>query len=174
MAYALEIHDLKKVYGENFEALKGISLNVEEGDFFALLGANGAGKSTTIGVICSLITKTAGKVAIFGQDVDENFPKAKLEVGVVPQELIRRAVVNVHVVDVGEGRVHRLIVVAEDAVALKPDAVAPSEEAHLPAIRDLALHPSAFPSRRSRFLSGCREGERTEHEKGEKEPSHDA
>ena len=56
------------------------------GDFFALLGPNGAGKSTTIGVICSLVNKTAGTVRVNGVDIDENFPAAKRQLGVVPQE----------------------------------------------------------------------------------------
>lgn len=86
MTYAIEISDLKKSYGNGFEALKGINLNVEKGDFFALLGPNGAGKSTTIGILCSLVNKTNGKVSIFGIDIDENFAAAKQHLGVVPQE----------------------------------------------------------------------------------------
>ena len=86
MAKALSITGLKKSYDNGFEALKGIDLTVEEGDFFALLGPNGAGKSTTIGVLCSLVVKTAGKVSIFGTDIDQDFSKAKRDVGVVPQE----------------------------------------------------------------------------------------
>ena len=66
--------------------LKGINLKVEPGDFFALLGPNGAGKSTAIGVICSLINKSEGLVKIFGVDIDQDFPKAKRFLGVVPQE----------------------------------------------------------------------------------------
>nr|MBA2815681.1 Hypoxanthine phosphoribosyltransferase [Candidatus Pantoea persica] len=50
--------------------LKGIDLNVEAGDFYALLGTNGAGKSTTIGIICSLVNKTAGSVRVFGYDLE--------------------------------------------------------------------------------------------------------
>ena len=53
MANALEINNLKKVYGSGVEALRGIDLSVKEGDFYALLGPNGAGKSTTIGIITS-------------------------------------------------------------------------------------------------------------------------
>ena len=49
--FALEVKNLKKTYANGVEALKGISLNVEEGDFFAFLGPNGAGKSTLIGII---------------------------------------------------------------------------------------------------------------------------
>lgn len=83
---ALSIRGLTKVYGNGFEALKGIDLDVAEGDFFALLGPNGAGKSTTLGVVCSLVQKSAGKVSIFGIDIDQDFPRAKFHLGVVPQE----------------------------------------------------------------------------------------
>ena len=86
MIPALEIENLSKVYDNDFEALKGISLSVEQGDFFALLGPNGAGKSTTIGIICSLVAKSAGKISVFGIDIDEDFPAAKRHIGIVPQE----------------------------------------------------------------------------------------
>lgn len=86
MTRALEIQGLRKVFGDQFQALKGIDLAVEEGDFFALLGPNGAGKSTTIGVICSLVRKTSGTVKVFGCDIDEDFSTAKEYLGVVPQE----------------------------------------------------------------------------------------
>ncbi|MFN2354976.1 MAG: ABC transporter ATP-binding protein [Desulfopila sp.] len=83
---ALSITDLRKTYTSGFEALKGVTLNVEEGEFFGLLGPNGAGKTTTIGIATSLVTKTAGKVKIFGIDIDKDFPAAKRCIGVVPQE----------------------------------------------------------------------------------------
>ncbi len=86
MIPALTIENLSKVYGNGFEALKGISLTVEQGDFFALLGPNGAGKSTTIGIICSLVSKSAGRVAVFDADIDQDFPAAKTYIGIVPQE----------------------------------------------------------------------------------------
>lgn len=86
MTAALSISDLHKCYDNGFEALKGISLDVQQGDFFAVLGPNGAGKSTTIGVICSLVKKTSGKVSVFGTDIDDNFSLAKQNIGVVPQE----------------------------------------------------------------------------------------
>lgn len=84
--FALEINHLSKQYGDTVHALKGIELTVKPGDFFALLGPNGAGKSTTIGIICSLVNKTGGQVKIFGQDIDQDFAKAKRYLGVVPQE----------------------------------------------------------------------------------------
>lgn len=83
---ALSIKGLTKVYNNGFQALKGIDLDVMPGEFFALLGPNGAGKSTTIGVICSLVRKTAGTVAVFGHNIDDDFPRAKKDIGVVPQE----------------------------------------------------------------------------------------
>lgn len=83
---ALSITDLRKTYKGGFEALKGISLDVKEGEFFGLLGPNGAGKTTTIGIVTSLTTKTAGKVSVFGIDIDQDFPGAKRMIGVVPQE----------------------------------------------------------------------------------------
>jgi ABC-2 type transport system ATP-binding protein len=83
---ALSIKNLKKTYGNKFEALKGIDLDIEQGDFFALLGPNGAGKSTTIGILTSLVNKTSGNVKIHGIDIDEDFSTAKTFIGVVPQE----------------------------------------------------------------------------------------
>ncbi|RUM51665.1 MAG: ABC transporter ATP-binding protein [Marinomonas sp.] len=104
MAYAIEIKDLKKRYDNGFEALKGVDLTVEQGDFFALLGPNGAGKSTTIGILCSLVNKSAGSVRIFGVDIDQDFAKAKLHLGVVPQEFnfnVFETVFNVVVTQAG-------------------------------------------------------------------------
>jgi len=86
MAAALAIRDLRKVYANGVEALRGISLSVEEGDFFALLGPNGAGKSTTIGILFSLIKKSGGTAEVFGVDIDRDFPRAKKQIGIVPQE----------------------------------------------------------------------------------------
>jgi ABC-2 type transport system ATP-binding protein len=69
------------------QALRGIDLDVEEGDFFALLGPNGAGKTTIIGIIMSLVTKSAGSVAVFGHDIDGALDRAKSCIGLVPQEI---------------------------------------------------------------------------------------
>lgn len=84
---ALSVRNLKKIYGNGLAALKGIDLDVEEGDFFALLGQNGAGKSTTIGIICSLVNKTSGSVHVFGHDINQERALAKSLIGVVPQEV---------------------------------------------------------------------------------------
>lgn len=85
--HALEVNNLKKTYANGVEALKGISLNVEEGDFFALLGPNGAGKSTLIGIISSLVNASSGDVSIFGTSVQQQRSKAMSYIGLVPQEL---------------------------------------------------------------------------------------
>jgi len=84
---AIEIHNLQKTYATGTQALKGINLEVKSGDFCALLGANGAGKTTAIGVMTGLILKSAGVVKIFGHDIDHDHPKAKAMIGIVPQEL---------------------------------------------------------------------------------------
>lgn len=84
---ALSIHNLCKTYSNGLEALKGIDLEVKQGDFFALLGANGAGKSTAIGIISSLVNATSGTVKIFGYDVKMQRDLAKSCLGLVPQEI---------------------------------------------------------------------------------------
>jgi ABC-2 type transport system ATP-binding protein len=86
MAAALKITGLKKTYRGGLDALKGITLAVQQGDFFGLLGPNGAGKTTIIGIIASLVNKTAGRVSIFGHDLDANPAEAKACLGLVPQE----------------------------------------------------------------------------------------
>lgn len=83
---ALSINNLHKKYKGGFSALSGVSLDVQEGQFFGLLGPNGAGKTTTIGIVTSLVTKTSGTVKVFGIDIDDDFPAAKRLIGVVPQE----------------------------------------------------------------------------------------
>ncbi len=85
--YALDIKQLSKTYANGIHALKGIDLQVNTGDFFALLGANGAGKSTTIGLITTLVNKTSGSISIHGYDLDNESEKAKSCLGLVPQEV---------------------------------------------------------------------------------------
>jgi ABC-2 type transport system ATP-binding protein len=84
---ALSLQSLTKTYRNGVQALKGIDLVVEEGDFFALLGPNGAGKTTAIGIVSSLVTKTSGRVEVFGHDIDRELEVAKACLGVVPQEI---------------------------------------------------------------------------------------
>lgn len=84
---ALVIENLRKVYRNGIEALKGIDLTVKEGDFCALLGPNGAGKTTVIGILTSLVTKSAGRIRAFGYDLDREIEAVKACIGVVPQEV---------------------------------------------------------------------------------------
>ena len=86
MTPALDVQDLAKTYKGGLQALKGVSLRVEEGDFFALLGPNGAGKSTLIGIVASLVNKTSGQVRVFGHDLDLDPEGVKSCIGLVPQE----------------------------------------------------------------------------------------
>jgi len=84
---ALSLRQLSKTYRNGVPALKGIDLDVEQGDFFALLGPNGAGKTTAIGIIASLVNKSAGRVQVFGHDIDTDLETAKSCLGLVPQEI---------------------------------------------------------------------------------------
>ena len=77
----ISVRDLKKSYG-SFEAVKGISFEVKEGEIFGLLGPNGAGKSTTLEIIETLRNKTAGKVWVDGIDLDSDPDKIKKIIGV--------------------------------------------------------------------------------------------
>ena len=83
---ALEIIDLVKTYPTGVKAVQGINLTVKQGDFYALLGHNGAGKSTTIGIISALVNKTSGQVKVFGYDLDSDKAALKQQIGLVPQE----------------------------------------------------------------------------------------
>ncbi len=86
VAPALRIQGLKKVYDSGTEALKGITLTIDDGEFFGLLGPNGAGKSTLIGIVSGLTNKSAGTVDVAGISVDQNPDYAKSFIGLVPQE----------------------------------------------------------------------------------------
>ncbi len=69
-------------------ALAGVSLAVEQGEFFGLLGPNGAGKTTLINVIAGLARADAGSARIMGADVTKDYRRARRMLGVVPQELV--------------------------------------------------------------------------------------
>ncbi|MCX6300071.1 MAG: ABC transporter ATP-binding protein [Bacteroidetes bacterium] len=77
----ITVKDLKKNYGD-FEAVKGISFNVLEGEIFGLLGPNGAGKSTTLEIIETLRSKTSGEVTVAGLDLDAFPNEIKKIIGV--------------------------------------------------------------------------------------------
>lgn len=84
---AIYTHNLTKRYENGFLALNNINLSIEYGDFYAILGKNGAGKSTIINILVSLIKKTSGKVFISNYDLDYNATFIKSLIGVVPQDV---------------------------------------------------------------------------------------
>lgn len=86
MALALSTEKLTKTYSNQLKALIGVNLKVEKGDFFALLGSNGAGKTTAIGIICGLLKSTSGSVKINGLDQKAHVNKIKRMIGLMPQE----------------------------------------------------------------------------------------
>jgi ABC-2 type transport system ATP-binding protein len=84
---ALEVVNLVKRYGE-LSALDGVTLRVEQGEFFGLLGPNGAGKTTLISIIAGLTRASSGRATVMGHDVSSDFRAARAALGVVPQELV--------------------------------------------------------------------------------------
>jgi ABC-2 type transport system ATP-binding protein len=84
---ALQITDLVKRYPTGTEALKGVSLEIEDGEFSGLLGPNGAGKSTLIHCTTGLAQPTSGDIRVFGNDAVKRYQEARLAVGLAPQEL---------------------------------------------------------------------------------------
>ncbi len=87
MSAILSIKDLVKTYDGGFQALKGVSLDIEEGEIIALLGPNGAGKTTLISCVCALITPTSGSITVGGFDAQTEFRAARNLIGLVPQEV---------------------------------------------------------------------------------------
>lgn len=84
---AVRLENLEKTYPNGVHAVRGVDLEINSGDFFGLLGPNGAGKTTIIGIINSLVRKSAGKVFISKHDIDINQNEAKSLLGIVPQEI---------------------------------------------------------------------------------------
>jgi ABC-2 type transport system ATP-binding protein len=84
---ALDVDGLSKRYSNGVEALRGVSLAIEEGEFFGLLGPNGAGKSTLIHCATGLASPTAGSIRIFGHDAVEDYGEARAAIGLAPQDL---------------------------------------------------------------------------------------
>ena len=86
MTNILEVQNLVKNYGD-FQAVKGVSFNIEEGEIFSLLGPNGAGKTTTISMLSTLYTPTSGDAVIGGHSVTKDPMGVRNIIGVVPQDL---------------------------------------------------------------------------------------
>lgn len=119
---AISIQGLTKIYANGTKALKGIDLNVNAGDFFALLGANGAGKTTIIGILTGVVTKTAGSVQIFEYNIDTDHAKARKLIGVVPQEFnfsMFEKVQDIIVAQAGYFGIERRIALKDSEVILK-------------------------------------------------------
>ncbi|MCS5500308.1 ABC transporter ATP-binding protein [Lysinibacillus sp. A4] len=87
MTFAIKVENLCKQYGKQ-QAVKGISFTVEQGTLFAFLGENGAGKSTTIEILCTLLKKSSGQVTINGFTLDASNDNADIRksIGVVFQQ----------------------------------------------------------------------------------------
>ena len=86
MPAILEVDNLVKKYGD-FEAVKGISFSVEEGEVFGLLGPNGAGKTQTISMLTGVVQPTSGTARIGGHDIRTHMGEVKKINGLVPQDL---------------------------------------------------------------------------------------
>lgn len=83
----LEIEHLSKSYGD-VRAVNDISFHIDEGEFFSFLGVNGAGKSTTINIITTVLPKDSGKVVVFGADIDRDPMKVREKIGIVFQNSV--------------------------------------------------------------------------------------
>lgn len=83
----IEIENLEKSFKE-VKAVDGVSFKIKEGELFAFLGVNGAGKSTTINVISGTLKKDAGKVTVCGYDIDSDADKIKGSIGIVFQNSV--------------------------------------------------------------------------------------
>lgn len=94
MSNSIEIEHLSKSFGE-VKAVQDLSFRVKEGELFAFLGINGAGKSTTISIMCGQLAKDAGSIKIDGADLDGNLDRIKRSLGVVFQTSVLDAALTV-------------------------------------------------------------------------------
>jgi ABC-2 type transport system ATP-binding protein len=90
---ALSVENLTKVYSKNKKigvsnkALNDLSFNVKQGEVFGLLGPNGAGKTTFLSILAGTVTKTGGRINVWGFDLDQNPRQVRASIGIVPQEV---------------------------------------------------------------------------------------
>lgn len=94
MENIIEISNLNKSFGD-VHAVNNLSLKVKAGEFFAFLGVNGAGKSTTISIMCGSLKKDSGKVVIAGKDIDTDLKYISSKIGVVFQSSVLDGVLSV-------------------------------------------------------------------------------
>jgi ABC-2 type transport system ATP-binding protein len=85
MVLAIDVHDLKKSFGD-FEALKGTSFSVDEGEVFGLIGPNGAGKTTSLRILGTLLSPTSGTAKIFDYDVVKDADKVRGILSYLPED----------------------------------------------------------------------------------------
>ena len=85
---AIQVNNLVKTYPDGTEAVKGITFNVENGEFYGFLGPNGAGKSTTIKILTTLLRKTAGSASVAGLDIQHDAQKVRKVIGVQMQDTV--------------------------------------------------------------------------------------
>lgn len=87
LEYVIETKELVKVYKTgNVKALNGLNLQVEKGEIYAFIGANGTGKSTAINIMNGILYPTSGSVKIFGYELPENRHVVSKYIGMAPQE----------------------------------------------------------------------------------------
>jgi ABC-2 type transport system ATP-binding protein len=91
---AIRVSDLRKRF-HTTQALDGVSLDIQQGEFFGLLGPNGAGKTTLISILAGLTRADSGRAAIMGHDVVRDYRQSRRALGVVPQELVYDPFFNV-------------------------------------------------------------------------------
>ena len=87
MQNIVSIKNLAKIYDNDFQALKDISLDIKKNEIIALLGPNGAGKTTLISIICGIVVPTSGSVTVNDFDIIKDYRKTRSQIGLVPQEL---------------------------------------------------------------------------------------
>src|SRR5579871_4470153 len=86
MPAAIECRDLRKTYDGKVEAVRGLTLEIQQGECFGLLGPNGAGKTTTIEILEGLLAPTSGQVSIFGHSWQQNEREMREWLGISLQE----------------------------------------------------------------------------------------
>lgn len=91
----IEISNLHKSFGD-IKAVNDLSFNVKKGELFAFLGVNGAGKSTTINIMCGQLSKDSGKIIIDGKNIDKDLYEIKNKLGVVFQGSVLDSALTVY------------------------------------------------------------------------------
>ena len=87
MQNIVSIKELSKIYDNDFQALKNITLDIKKNEIIALLGPNGAGKTTMISIICGIVIPTSGSVTVDNFDIIKDYRRTRSRIGLVPQEL---------------------------------------------------------------------------------------